>query len=66
LTDVSYGATFNNLSYFRVENVSDKNTGEGCLFKSLTPQELKKLKDSIVEEDMATFERLVDENPRYC
>jgi len=56
-----------NTSFFfiRIDVASDKNTGEGCLYKSLTPQELKKLKDSIVAEDFETFNRLIDENPRY-
>ena len=39
-------------------------TGEGCLYKGLTPQELKQLKQSISDEDVVTFDKLVDKNPR--
>lgn len=38
---------------------------EGCLHKSLMPQELKELKNAINNGDAETFQRLVDSNPRY-
>ena len=38
---------------------------EGCTFKSLTPQELKKLKQAIADEDISAFDELVAANPRY-
>ena len=38
---------------------------EGCPFKSLIAQELKKLKQAIIAEDELTFDELVVENPRY-
>ena len=40
-------------------------TGEGCLYKGLTPQEMSKLKQSIAKEDVETFETLVASNPRF-
>jgi hypothetical protein len=39
-------------------------SGEGCLYSSLTPQELKKLKEAILKTDTETFEGLVESNPR--
>ena len=45
-------------------NPSATASGEGCLYKSLTPQELKQLKQSIVDEDFEAFDRLVEKNPR--
>ena len=40
-------------------------SNEGCIFKSLTPQELKKLKEAITKEDELAYDKLVAENPRY-
>lgn len=49
----------------KVEPSSENKVGEGCLFKGLTPQELKQLKQSISDENGETFDRLVSSNPRY-
>ena len=49
-------------------NTAESSTptpSEGCPFKSLTPQQLKGLKQAIADEDISAFEELVAENPRY-
>ncbi|TRY75457.1 hypothetical protein TCAL_07107 [Tigriopus californicus] len=38
---------------------------EGCPYPSLTPQQLKALKEAIQSGHEATFHALVDQNPRY-
>ena len=52
-----------------IQNNATENTkpavSEGCPYKSLTPQELKMLKQAIIDEDDVTFDKLVSENPRY-
>ena len=50
--------------YNKIENLGPAPS-EGCPFKSLTPQELKKLKQAIADEDAVAFDKLVADNPRY-
>lgn len=50
--------------YSKIENIGPAPS-EGCPFKSLIAQELKKLKQAIADEDITTFDSLVAENPRY-
>ena len=37
---------------------------EGCPYKGLTPQELKKMKEAILKDDEAQIRELVSSNPR--
>ena len=46
-------------------NKSSTTASEGCPYKSLSPQELKELRQAIANEDDIAFEKLVSENPRY-
>ena len=46
-------------------NKSNAPASEGCPYKSLSPQELKELRQAIANEDDIAFEKLVSENPRY-
>ena len=46
-------------------NKSTAPGSEGCPYKSLSPQELKELRQAIANEDDIAFEKLVSENPRY-
>ena len=46
-------------------NKSTAPASEGCPYKSLSPQELKELRQAIANEDDIAFEKLVSENPRY-
>ena len=46
-------------------NKSSATASEGCPYKSLSPQELKELRQAIANEDDIAFEKLVSENPRY-
>ena len=48
----------------KIENLGPAPS-EGCTFKSLTPQELKQLKQAIASENIELFDKLVSENPRY-
>lgn len=53
---------------FEQNNTTDSTTpvvSEGCPFKSLTAQELKKLKQAIIAEDELIFDELVADNARY-
>ena len=40
-------------------------SNESCPFKGLTPQELKKLKEAILNEDESLVRQLVASNPRF-
>ncbi len=40
-------------------------SGEGCPYKGLTPQEMKQLKQAIVDQNSETFDTLVQSNPRF-
>ena len=48
----------------KIENATPAPS-EGCTFKSLTPQELKQLKQAIASENAEKFDELVSQSPRY-
>ena len=51
-----------------VEEIETQPNGaasEGCSFKGLTPQELKKIKEAIIQDNEDLIRQLVSTNPRY-
>ena len=59
------GAESGNKEATSVNGAKAPVPSEGCPFKSLTPQELAKLKVAIQQGDLRTFDDLVESNPRY-
>lgn len=53
--------------FIEESNKDNKNDApsEGCPFKSLIPQELKRIKEAIIDDDEELIRQLVMTNPRY-